>query len=63
VTPFQDPSETPTQHLWFAVIVALSGVLSVLAVTVDPWLLVMMAGVAMTTFAIYDRTDPAWYSI
>jgi hypothetical protein len=63
VTPFQDPSDTPAHHLWFAVLVAASGVLAVLAATVDPWLLVMMAGIAVTVFAIYDRTDPGWYAL
>jgi hypothetical protein len=49
-------------HLWLAAIVAVSGVLAVLAASVDPWLLVMMVGVAVTTYAIYDHTDPEWYA-
>jgi hypothetical protein len=50
-------------HLHLALIVAVAGVLAVMAASVDPWLLVMMAGVAVTTYAIYDRTDPAWYAL
>lgn len=54
---------SPVHHVWLALVVAASGVLAVLAASVDPWLLVMMAGVAVTTYAIYDHTDPAWYAI
>jgi hypothetical protein len=55
--------DTPVHHLWLALIVAVSGILAVLAASVDPWLLVMMVGVAVATYAIYDRTDPAWYAL
>lgn len=59
----RNPHGTPVHHLWFALFVAVSGVLAVMAASVDPWLLVMMAGVALTTYAIYDRTDPGWYAL
>jgi hypothetical protein len=51
------------QSLRFALAVALIGILSVLAASVDPWLLVMMAVVGVTAFAVYDRTDPNWYAL
>jgi hypothetical protein len=65
LTPQADriPGSTAVHHLYFALIVAASGVLAMLAASVDPWLLVMMAGVAISTYAIYDRTDPAWYAL
>lgn len=55
--------DAPVHLPYLALIVAACSMLAVLAAAVDPWLLVMMAGVAVATYAIYDRTDPAWYAL
>ena len=59
------PSSEPSaaQSVRFALAVALTGILAVLAASVDPWMLVMIAGVALTGCAVYDRTDPGWYAL
>lgn len=59
----KDHEDNPTVHLSFAIAVAIVSVLIMVAVTIDPWLLVVLAGVGLTVFAIYDRTDPEWYSL
>ena len=59
----KDRRDTLTFHLLFATAIALASTLVIVAVTIDPWLLVALAGVGLTVFAIYDRTDPEWYSL
>lgn len=58
-----NPLSTMLRHFWFAALIAGCGVLAILAASIDPWLLVMMVGVALTTLAIYDRADPHWYAL
>lgn len=62
-TSHVDHRENPVVHLLFAILIAVSSALIIVAATIDPWLLVVLAGVGLTVFAIYDRTDPDWYTI
>ena len=54
------PGMGPIQALRLAFVVVFAGIVTVLAASVDPWLLVMMAGLALTAYAVYDRTGEGW---
>jgi hypothetical protein len=40
--------------------VLILGSVSILAASVDPWLLVVLAGLGLTTYAVFDRTADGW---
>ena len=50
----------PSQALRLALAVVIMGIISILAASVDPWLLVMLAGLGISTYAVYDRTGDGW---
>ncbi len=58
--PAHLPGMGPLQALWLAFVVLLAGITTVLAASVDPWLLVMLAGLAITGYAVFDRTGDGW---
>jgi hypothetical protein len=50
----------PSQALRLAFAVVIAAFISVLAASVDPWLLVMLAGLGVTTYGVYDHTGDGW---
>jgi hypothetical protein len=56
----QQPGMQPAQALRLAFAVMIIGIVSILAATVDPWMLVMMAGLGVTGYAFYDRSGNGW---
>jgi hypothetical protein len=60
IQPLGQPPMAPAQALRFAVMVMILGIVAILAATVDPWLLVIMAFLGVTAYAVYDRTGSGW---
>jgi hypothetical protein len=58
--PLGQASMSPSQALRLAVAVVIAGIISILAASVDPWLLVMLAGLGVTAYGIYDRSGDGW---
>jgi hypothetical protein len=50
----------PSQALRLAVVVLLLGIVVVLAAGADPWLLVLLVWLGVTTYPVYDRTGDGW---
>ena len=57
------PGLPPGQALRLAAVVVIVGILAALAASVDPWLLVVLAGLGVTTYAVYDRTGDGWTTV
>ena len=58
--PFGHPDMPPAQALRLAAAIMIVGIVALLAASVDPWLLVVLAGLGVTTYAVYDRTGDDW---
>ncbi|HEY6794011.1 MAG TPA: hypothetical protein VI248_04940 [Kineosporiaceae bacterium] len=58
--PHRQPGMPPAQALRLALAVVIVGIISILAASVDPWLLVILAGLGLATYAVYDHTGDGW---
>ena len=61
--PFGHPDMPPAQALRLAAAIMIVGIVALLAASVDPWLLVVLAGLGVTTYAVYDRTGDGWTTV
>jgi hypothetical protein len=50
----------PGEAFRLIVAVIIVGIVAMLAASVDPWLLVVLAALGVTTYAVYDRTGDGW---
>jgi len=58
--PLGQPGMPPAQALRLAFAVVILGIIALLAASVDPWLLVILAGLGLAAYAVYDRTEDGW---
>jgi hypothetical protein len=58
--PPGQPGMPPAQALRLALAIVIAGIISILAASVDPWLLVILAGLGMAAYAVYDHTGDGW---
>jgi hypothetical protein len=58
--PLAQPGMPPAQALRLVLSVMIVGIIAILAASVDPWLLVVLAGLGVTAYAVYDRTGDGW---
>jgi hypothetical protein len=58
--PQGSASLPPSHALRLAVTIIIAGIIAILAASVDPWLLVILAGLGICAYAVYDRTGDGW---
>ena len=58
--PLGRPGMPPTHALRLAVVVVVLGIVTLLAASVDPWMLVLVAGLGLAAYAVYDGSGEGW---
>lgn len=58
--PVGQPGMPLPEAIRLVAAVVLLGIVAVLAASVDPWLLVVLAGLGLTAYAVFDRTGDGW---
>jgi hypothetical protein len=50
----------PTQALRLTLAATIAGIIVIFAASVDPWLLVILAGLGVTAYGVYDHSGDGW---